>query len=71
MPPVLKFFDSKLPAKISCNTSLKGLGAVLEQKHNRVPSSLHPIIFFEDLPHQNRCHSHGAPPHLKMKPPPN
>ena len=46
MPPVLKFFDSKLPAKISCNTSLKGLGAVLEQKHNRVPSPLPILLFF-------------------------
>ena len=34
MPPVLKFFDSKLPTKISFVASLKGLGAVLEQKHN-------------------------------------
>ena len=33
-PPVLKFFDSKLPVKISCDASLKGPGAVLEQKHN-------------------------------------
>ena len=32
--PVLKFFDSILPTKISCDASLKGLGAILEQKHN-------------------------------------
>ena len=32
--PVLKFFDSKLPTKISCDASLKGLGVVLEQKQN-------------------------------------
>ena len=35
IPPVLKFFDSKLPTKISCDASLKGLRAVLEQKHNQ------------------------------------
>ena len=34
MPPVLKFLDSKLPTKISCHAALKGLVAVLEQKHN-------------------------------------
>ena len=34
--PVLKSFDSKLPTKISCDASLKGLGAVLEQKHNDI-----------------------------------
>ena len=34
MPLVLKFFDSKLPTKISCDSSLDGLTAVLEQKHN-------------------------------------
>ena len=31
-PPVFKFFDSKLTTKISYDASLKGLGAVLEQK---------------------------------------
>ena len=34
--PVLKFVDSKLLTKISCDASLKGLGAVLEQKHNDI-----------------------------------
>ena len=34
MPPILKFFDSKLPTKTSCDASLKGLTTVLEQKHN-------------------------------------
>ena len=34
LPPVLKYFDSKLRTKISCDASLKGLGAVLEQKRN-------------------------------------
>ena len=31
IPPVLKFFDSKLTTKISYDTSLKGLGVVIEQ----------------------------------------
>ena len=31
---MLKFFNYKLPTKISCDASLKGLGAVLEQRHN-------------------------------------
>ena len=30
IPPVLKFFDSKLTTKISYDISLKGLGVVLE-----------------------------------------
>ena len=29
-PPVLKYFDSRLTTKVACDTSLKGLGAVLE-----------------------------------------
>ena len=33
-PSVLKFFDPKLPTKISCDAPLKGLGAVLKQKYN-------------------------------------
>ena len=33
-PLVLKFFNSKLPTKISCDASLEGLTTVLEQKHN-------------------------------------
>ena len=33
-PPVLKFFDSKQPTKMSCDASLKVLQAVLEQKCN-------------------------------------
>ena len=32
--PVLKFFDQHCPTKISCDASMKGLGAVLEQKHD-------------------------------------
>ena len=32
-PPVLKLFNPDLPIKISCDASMKGLGSVLEQKH--------------------------------------
>ena len=32
--PVLKFFDQHCTTKISCDASMKGLGAVLEQKHD-------------------------------------
>ena len=32
--PVLKLFDQHCPTKISCDASMKGLGAVLEQKHD-------------------------------------
>ena len=32
--PVLKFFDQHCPTQISCDASMKGLGAVLEQKHD-------------------------------------
>ena len=31
---VLKFYNPELPIKVSCDASLKGLGAVLEQKHD-------------------------------------
>ena len=37
----LKFFEPKLPAKITCNSSKFGIGAVLEQKHN----DWHPVAF--------------------------
>ena len=32
--PVLKFLDQHCPTKISCDAFMKGLGAVLEQKHD-------------------------------------
>ena len=31
---MLKIFDQHCPTKISCDASMKGLGAVLEQKHD-------------------------------------
>ena len=40
--PVLKFYDSRLPIQISCDASLSGLGAVLEQKFDH---DWHPIAF--------------------------
>ena len=33
-PPVLKFDNSLLPIKVSCDASEKGPGAVLEQKES-------------------------------------
>ena len=35
-PPILKFYNPNLPIKISCDTSQKGLGAVLEQQHENI-----------------------------------
>ena len=37
-----KFFDPKLPTKITCNSSKFGIGAILEQKHE---NNWHPIAF--------------------------
>ena len=34
--PVLKFYNSELPIKVSCDASMKGLGAVLEQKNHDI-----------------------------------
>ena len=34
--PLLKIFNANLPTKISCDASLKGLGAVLEQQHDNI-----------------------------------
>ena len=31
---VLKYYDQSLTIRISCDASMLGLGAVLEQKHN-------------------------------------
>ena len=33
---VLKFYNPELPIKVSCDASMKGLGAVLEQKHHDI-----------------------------------
>ena len=41
-PPVLKFYNTLLPIKVSCDTSEKGLEAVLEQKENE---RWHPIAY--------------------------
>ena len=38
----LKFFDPKLPTKITCDSSKFGVGATLEQKHGNV---WHPVAF--------------------------
>ena len=38
----LKFFDPKLPTKITCDSSKFGIGATLEQKHENV---WHPVAF--------------------------
>lgn len=40
--PVLKFYNPSFPIKISCDASLKGLEARLEQKHN---GHWHPVAF--------------------------
>ena len=40
--PVLKFYNLELPIKASCDTSMKGLGAVLEQKHHDI---WHPVTY--------------------------
>ena len=40
--PILKFFNPKLPIKVSCDASKTGLGAILEQK---IDNDWHPIAF--------------------------
>ena len=40
--PVLKFFNTRLPIKISSNASRVGLDAVIEQKHD---NDWHPVAF--------------------------
>ena len=40
--PVLKFYNPELPIKVSCDTSMKRLGAVLEQKHC---DTWHPVSY--------------------------
>ena len=39
---VLKFYNPSLPIKVSCDAFLKGLGTVLQQKHNE---QWHPVTF--------------------------
>ena len=34
--PVLNFYNPELPIKVSCDASIKGLAAVLEQKHHDI-----------------------------------
>ena len=40
--PILKFFNPKLPIKVSCDASKTGLGTILEQK---IDNDWHPIAF--------------------------
>ena len=40
--PVLKFYNPKLLMQVSCDASMKGLGAVLEQKHHDI---WHPVSY--------------------------
>ena len=40
--PILKFFDTQIPIRISCDASQSGLGAILEQKHGE---EWHPVAY--------------------------
>ena len=54
-PPVLKFDNSLLPIKVSCDASKKGLGVVWEQKENE---HWHPIAYAShslNKSEQNHC----------------
>ncbi len=39
--PVLRYYDPKLPTQVSCDASITGLGAVLEQNMKIIGSQLH------------------------------
>ena len=44
----LKYFDPKLPTKITCDSSKFGIGATLEQRHE---NNWHPVVFKSSIIH--------------------